>query len=60
MALFEEDWTLSKEDEAFVHDCKNYRAENAENKNVAGKRMITHEWLNTEHCCLMLIELNAL
>jgi len=51
MTLFVEDGTLSKEDKAFVHNCKNCRAENAENKNVAGKIMITHEWMNTEHCC---------
>jgi len=44
----------------FVQECKECRAVNAENKNVAGKRMITHEWLNTEHSCLMLIGLNAL
>jgi hypothetical protein len=48
MTLFVEDGTLSKEDEAFVHNC---RAENAERQNVAGKRMITREWMNTEHCC---------
>jgi hypothetical protein len=51
---------LSKEDGKLVQVCKECRAVNAENKNAAGKRLITYEWMNTEHCCLMLIELNAL